>query len=101
MTEETEINEIKSDLKAHVIKHDEDYKKLLWWIIATLVTMIFALAGGFLSLGHDQERISQLEKQQETYISRVEFTGTVALMNNKLNNIDDKLIDLKQGLNIR
>lgn len=95
------IDRVEQKIDDHIVKHDEDYKKLLWWLIGILVALLGSFATGFITIGADQNRILQLEKQQEASVSRVEFNGSIELMNNKLKNIDDKLIDIKQGLNLK
>lgn len=93
--------ELEKKIDDHIAQHDVDYKKLLWWIITTLITLLIASAGGFVTIGNDQQRILQLEKLQEANVSKVEFTGTIALWNNKMDNMNEKLDSIKGALNIR
>lgn len=95
------INRVERKIDDHIVKHDEDYKKLLWWLVGILILLLGSFATGFMAVGAGQNRILQLEKLQEASVSRVEFNGSIDLMNNKLKNIDDKLNDIKQGLNLK
>jgi hypothetical protein len=82
---------IEKKLDDHIMKHDADYNKLLWWIIGTLITLILSGSGIFVSLGHDQERLDQIEKDQNEYVTKAELQGTIALFNNKIDNLTEKI----------
>jgi hypothetical protein len=82
---------IEKKLDDHIMKHDADYNKLLWWIIGTLVTLLMTASTGFISIGKDQERIAQIEKDQNEYVTKAELQGTIALFNNKIDNLTEKI----------
>ena len=93
-----EITHIEIKLDRHMEKHDEDYAKLLWWIIGTLVTVVIFTSGLFISMGKDSQRIDEIYNNQNDYVTRAELTGAIALINNKFENISSKLDDIKLSL---
>lgn len=98
---EDSLNHIEKKIDDHVVKHDEDYKRLLIWVITTLVALIGATATWFTTVGALQEKVSQLEIRSSNSISRDEWEGSLDLFDEKFKNINDKLDDIKNGLNIK
>jgi peptidoglycan hydrolase CwlO-like protein len=93
-----EITRIEEKFDNHIAKYDDDYKKLLWWIVGTLVTILILATSTFKSIGSNEQKISQLETNQKDFVTRAELTGTIALFNNKMDNLSekiDRLINLK------
>jgi hypothetical protein len=82
---------IEKKLDAHIMKHDTDYNKLLWWIVGTLLTLLLSSSGLFISMGKDQERITQIENDQAEFVTKTELQGTIALFNNKIDNLSEKI----------
>ena len=94
----TRIEEMLTD---HVAVHDADYKKLLWAVIAVLFGLVGTTATWFISIGHMEEKVTQLEAAQQDKVSRQEMLGSMNLIDERFRNINEKLDDIKRGLNIR
>jgi flagellar basal body-associated protein FliL len=91
MEHEAELARIEKKIDGHIVVHEEDNKKLLWWIIGTLLTLILIGASGFVSLGSSQEKIATLQNNQKDFVTRAELTGAIALFNNKIDNLSEKI----------
>jgi len=98
---EESLQHIEKKIDDHVIKHDEDYKRLLIWVITTLIALIGVTATWFTTAGALQEKVLQLEVKSSDSISRDEWEGSLDLFDEKFKNINDKLDDIKNGLNIK
>lgn len=101
MNGEKTLENIESKLDDHILRHDEDYKKLLFWIIGTLFGLIGMIAAWFISVGTIQEKVSQLEEESKDKVTRQELLSTISLIDERFKNINEKLDDIKRGLNIR
>lgn len=98
---EHDIETLQTDLKGHIKKHDEDYTKLLWWVISILVIIVGAVASFYMQYGALNNRVSQVEEKQKDFVSNVQLAGAIALFDEKLKNISENVNDIKQGLNIK
>lgn len=101
MDDETVIERVEHKIDTHIDKHNEDYKRLLWWIIGSLIGVMASTAAWFVSMGSMQEKVFQLESDTKDKITRQEFLSFVELMNVKFTNINEKLDDIKDALNVK
>lgn len=101
MNGETALAHIEEKIDTHIEQHNEDYKKLLWWIIAVLIGLLGSVAAWFISIGTIQEKVTQLESDNKDRVTRQELLSTILLIDEKFKNINEKLDDIKKGLNIR
>ncbi len=101
MNGETALAHIEEKIDTHIEQHNEDYKKLLWWIIAVLIGLLGSVAAWFISIGTIQEKVTQLESDNKDKVTRQELLSTILLIDEKFKNINEKLDDIKRGLNIR
>lgn len=101
MNEQTTLDHIERKIDAHIEQHNEDYKKLLWWVIGVLIGLVGSVATWFISIGSIQEKVSQLEADNKDKVTRQELLSTINLFDEKFRNINEKLDDIKKGLNIR
>lgn len=101
MNGETALAHIEEKIDTHIEQHNEDYKKLLWWIIAVLIGLLGSVAAWFISIGTIQEKVTQLESDNKDKVTRQELLSTILLIDEKFKNINEKLDDIKKGLNIR
>jgi hypothetical protein len=92
---------IEEKLDEHIKRHDEDYKRLLFWIISTIIGLVIGGISIFVTWGATLEKVSQLEKEQDSKVDRQELQAAISLIDNKFENINDKLDDIKEGLNIK
>lgn len=97
----TALEHIKSKIDTHIVQHNDDVKRLLWWIITVLIGLIGAVATWFISVGSLQEKVMQLEADNKDKVTRQELLSTVVLFDEKFKNINEKLDDIKRGLNIK
>lgn len=101
MSEETTIERVEHKIDTHIEKHNEDYKRLLWWIIGSLIGVMGSTAAWFISMGTMQEKVAQIERNEQTYVTRVEFDGLENLLTEKFTNINNKLDEIKNALHVR
>lgn len=101
MMEGSDITRVEEKIDAHIEQHNEDYKKLLWWIIAVLIALVGSTATWFISIGTLQEKVAQLEAGSKKGVTQQELAALIELTNVKFQNINEKLDDIKRGLNIR
>jgi hypothetical protein len=98
MNHDEELSRIEEKIDGHIVIHDQDNKKLLWWIISTLITLLVIGASGFMSLGEAKQKISNIEvtnlelkNNQKDFVTRAELSGAIALFNNKIDNLSEKI----------
>lgn len=101
MSDNVTLGHIEEKIDNHIDQHNEDYKKLLWWIIAILVGLVGSVGTWFISIGAIQEKVNQLETDSKDKVTRQELLSSIDLINNKFLNINEKLDDIKDALNIR
>lgn len=92
---------IEEKLDEHIKRHDEDYKRLLLWIVSTVIGLVIGGVSIFVTWGSTLEKVDQLEKEQADKVDRQELQAAIALIDNKFDNINEKLDDIKEALNIR
>ena len=95
------LQQIAEKLDLHIQKHDDDYKQLLWWIIGTIVGLFVSGVSMFITYGQTIEKVNRLENEQADKVNRQELQSAISLIDNKFDNIDEKLDDIKEGLNIK
>lgn len=95
------LKRIEDKVDSHVAKHDEDYKRLLMWIISTVIGLLVGGISIFITWGSTVEKVNQLEEEQSEKVDRVELQAAIALIDNKFDNINEKLDDIKRALNIK
>ncbi len=96
--EQDHAKHLEEKLDKHIEKHDVDNTKLLWWIISVLIMLLVTASGGYVSFGRNDQRLANLESVQKEFVTRAELTGAIALINNKFENISDKLDEIKNVL---
>lgn len=101
MNTETDMARIEKKLDEHIVRHDQDYKKLMMWVVSTLVGLILASISMFVTYGQTLEKVSQLENQINKKVERQELSSVINLFDEKFSNINEKLDDIKQGLKIK
>lgn len=82
---------IEKKLDEHIEESNKEYRRLLGGILSTVLGLIVGTASLFISIGHDQERLEQLEKDQQEYVTKTELQGAIALFNNKIDNLTEKI----------
>lgn len=101
MNDSTSLTHIEEKIDNHIEQHNEDYKRLLWWIIAVLIGLIGSIAAWFTSVGAIQEKVVQLEADNKDKVTRQELLSTILLIDEKFKNINEKLDDIKEALNLK
>lgn len=96
-----QFQRLEEKLDAHIKRHDDDYKKLLMWIVSTLLGLVLGGISMFITYGQTIEKVSRLEEETSEKVSRTELQSSIELINEKFSNINQKLDDIKEGLNIK
>lgn len=91
MNGEQALSHIEEKLDSHIERHNEDYKKLLWWAISILIGLIGTLGTWFITYGALQEKVDSIEADQKEYITRQEFNGLLNLLDERFKNLNEKL----------
>ena len=99
--ENSSLQRLEEKLDNHMLRHDEDYKRLLWWIIGTLISLIIGGVSILITYGQTVEKVNRLESEQSNKVDRQELQASVLLIDEKFKNVSDKLDDIKAGLNIK
>lgn len=82
---------IERKLDEHIEESNKEYRRLLGGILSTVLGLIIGTASMFVSIGHDQERLDQLERAQQNFVTQTELQGAIALFNNKIDNLTEKI----------
>lgn len=96
-----QFQRLEEKLDNHIKRHDEDYKKLLLWIVSTVIGLVIGAVSIFITYGQTIEKVYQLEEETEDKVDRSELQASVLLIDEKFANINEKLDDIKEGLNIK
>lgn len=96
-----QFQRLEEKLDNHIKRHDDDYKKLLLWIVSTLLGLVLGGISMFITYGQTIEKVSRLEEETSEKVSRTELQSSIELINEKFSNINQKLDDIKEGLNIK
>jgi hypothetical protein len=96
-----QFNRLEKKLDDHIKRHDEDYRKLLLWIVSTVIGLVIGAVSIFVTYGQTIEKVSKLEEENSQKVNRTELQASIDLINEKFNNINEKLDDIKDGLNIK
>lgn len=109
---EHELTQLEDRLEDHIKKHDEDYKKLVWWIVGVLGTLL-AVSGGFWTqYGKLESEVAhntdEIENIRSSFVTAKDLSAATALFDSKLDTIrqgqletQKGLDDIKRALNIR
>lgn len=82
---------IEEMLQMHIERHNEDYKKLLWWVIGTMGALVASTATWFINYGTLQEKVNTLERKQQDSVTQQQLNGLRELLDERFKNIDYKL----------
>lgn len=99
--EQDSLKRVEDKLDTHIKKHDEDYRKLILWLASTIIGLVVSAVSMFVAYGQTVEKVNQLEIDNEEKVDRKELQSAISLIDNKFDNINEKLDDIKDGLNIK
>ena len=109
---EHELTQLEQRLEDHIQKHDEDYKKLVWWIVGVLGTLLTVSAGFWTQYGKLETEVAhnsdEIETIRDSFVTASDLSASTALFDAKLETIRQGQIetqksmeDIKRALNIR
>lgn len=98
---ESTIEHIEKKIDLHISKHDEDQKKLFYWAIGILLSLLGTVMTGFITYGSIQEKVMTIEKRQESFVTQQQFNGLNNLLDERFRNMNEKLDDIKNALNVK
>lgn len=91
MSGEQALQHIEAKLDSHIERHNEDYRKLLWWAVSILLGVIGTLATWFITYGSLQEKVAKMEADQKELVTRDEYKGLLNLLDERFKNLNEKL----------
>lgn len=100
MNGETALAHIEEKIDTHIKQHNKDFRSLLGWAVGIILSVIGTLATWFVTWGTIQEKVAQIEARQQSYVTRSEFDGLKDLLNEKFQNVNQKLDDIREGLKL-
>jgi hypothetical protein len=102
---EHELAQLEKRLEEHIEKHDADYRKLLFWIITTLVALMGASGGFWIQYGNLESEVQhnaeEVNKIRDSFITEKDLIATVNLFDAKLRPISEDIQDIKRALNVK
>lgn len=91
MNGEQALSHIESKLDSHIEQHNEDSRKLLWWLVSILIGLIGTLGTWFVTYGSLQEKVMKIEADQKELVTRDEYKGLLNLLDERFKNLNEKL----------